>query len=223
MASEEVKVELAAGLKANPDKPVFWLPDVWADWVPVEAVPEELRGSITKEQLYLLGDKLTVGGSDRDVAGFIIAVQAWGAGIAGKGGDGRGPWRAAGALGLPDRSPDAPLATHRIAAARRAIDLSRCDSPAAWRFLYRGTGHLPRWGESFFTKFMHVAGYGHGDQPWPLILDEVVRGRLKDVGLSLGRGKAAYKTYLKVAHQWAADWGVPPARVEYALFHRPKH
>ncbi len=223
MTSEQVKQELAAGLAANPDAPVHWLPDAWSTWVPIETVPTELRGSITKKQLYARAKDVAEGGTDEMVAGFAIAVQAWGAGIAGKGGDGRGPWRAAGALGLPDRSPGSPLLPQRIAAIRRAVALSRFDVSGAWRTLHRGSGHLPRWDESFFTKLMHMAGYQQGQLPWPLILDDVVRGRLKDVGHQVGSGLRAYTTYIKQAHQWAVDWGVTPARVEYALFHRPKH
>ena len=41
--------------------------------------------------------------------------------------------------------------------------------------------------------------------------------------ISVGGGVSGYLAYLKKAHDWAKDWGITPAHVEYALFHRPKH
>jgi hypothetical protein len=82
---------------------------------------------------------------------------------------------------------------------------------------------MPEWGESFFTKLMHMAGYECGGAPRPLILDAQVRARLVDVGYRVGGGLRGYMTFLEHASAWAADWKVTPAQVEYALFHRPKH
>jgi Putative 8-oxoguanine DNA glycosylase OGG-like protein len=193
--------------------------------VPVETVPADLMrsGRITKQRLYEIADDVADGSPDEVMAGFLIAVQAWGSGIKGLGGDGRGPWRAACGLGLPSRSPSSPLPEQRIQAIRRAVALSRSDVTKAWSTLYYGAGHIPKWGESFFTKLMHAAGYQRSARPWPLILDQRVRERLDDVKHPVGGGLSGYLAYLEKAHGWADDWGVTPARVEYALFHRPTH
>lgn len=226
MTSEQVRNELRAGIAANPDAGVSWRPADWQDWVPVlKTVPADLIESerITKKRLYEIADDVANEASDELVAGFLIAVQAWGSGIKGLGGDGRGPWRAACGLGLPSRSPDSPLAEKRIQAIRDAVLLSRSDVKKAWRTLYYGEGHISKWGEPFFTKVMHAAGYEHSTKPWPLILDKRVRDRLDDVGHPVGSGISGYLAYLDKAHGWAKDWGITPAHVEYALFHRSKH
>jgi hypothetical protein len=197
----------------------------WEEWVPVQTLPDELvsSGRITKQRLYEIADDVADGAPDELVGGLLIAVQAWGSGIKGQGGDGRGPWRAACGLGLPSRSPNSPLHQQRIQAIRSAVSLSRSDVQKAWNTLYYGDGHIPEWGEAFFTKLMHFAGYERSDKPWPLILDKRVRDRLRDVKHAVGGGNSGYLTYLKKAHEWAGDWGVTPAAVEYALFHRPNH
>lgn len=225
LTSDQVKYELRAGLAADPDPGVSWRPVDWETWVPIETVPKDLVTSelITKRRLYKIAADVADGAPDELVAGFLIAVQAWGSGIKGQGGDGRGPWRAACGLGLPSRSPDSPLHQERIQAIRSAVALSGSDVRKAWETLYYGSGHIPEWGEAFFTKLMHFAGYEVSDQPWPLILDKRVRDRLDDVEHSVGGGISGYLAFLKTAHEWAVDWDVSPARVEYALFHRPKH
>ena len=225
MTSEQVRDELRAGIAADPDPGESWRPDDWRPWVPVETVPGDLIKSekITKQRLYEIANDVADGAPDEVVAGFLIAVQAWGSGIKGLGGDGRGPWRTACGLGLPSRSPDSPMPEERIQAIRNAVELSRSDVRKAWGTLYYGAGHIPKWGESFFTKLMHAAGYEHSTKPWPLILDKRVRERLADVEHSVGGGVSGYLAYLKKAHDWAKDWGITPAHVEYALFHRSTH
>jgi hypothetical protein len=224
MTSDQVKHALRAGLGADPDPEVAWRPVDWKPWIPVELVPKDIVTSelITKHRLYEIADDVARGGPDDLVAGLLIAVQAWGSGIKGRGGDGRGPWRAACGLGLLNRSPSSPLQPHRIQAIRNAVTLSRSDVEKAWSALYFGAGHIPKWGEPFYTKLMHVAGYRQSTEPWPLILDKRVRDRLVDVEHPVGGGLSGYLAYLNKAREWADDWGVTPAHVEYALFHRPK-
>jgi hypothetical protein len=189
--------------------------------VPVDYVSVDLvRASlIRKQDLYELAAVVGQGGDDPSVAALVIAVQAWGAGVAGRGGDGRGPSRAASALGLPKYSPDAPLPPARLDAVRHAVSLSGTDVAGAWRTLKRGNGHLPGWGESFFTKLMHVAGYGLSSRPWPLIFDDRVRRALRAIGHPpRGYGLADYLAYLELVDRWSDQWRVSPAQIEFALF-----
>lgn len=170
---------LSVALTGDPDGAVRWKPDAWRRWVPVDCVPPYLVAGclIRKQDLYQLASQVVEGGDDQAVAALIIAVQAWGSGVAGQGGDGRGPSRASAALGLPRLSPDEMLSPARLDAVRHAVALSRTDVAAAWRTLKRGPGHLPRWDEPFFTKLMHAAGYGHSPRPWPLVRLFAIRGR----------------------------------------------
>lgn len=212
---------LSAALTGNPDAGIRWRPDAWRNWVPVDYVPTDLVRArlIRKQNLYELAGVVEQGGDGLSVAALIIAVQAWGSGVAGQGGDGRGPSRAASALGLPKFSPSAPLVPARLDAVRHAVALSGTDIAAAWRTLKRGDGHLPGWDEPFFTKLMHAAGYGRSDRPWPLIFDGRVRRALQAVGHPpRGHGLADYLAYLELADQWADEWGFSPAQIEFALF-----
>lgn len=209
---------LSEALASDPDGGVRWRPDAWRRWVPVDYVSADLVALrlIRKQDLYQLASQVVDGGDDQAVAALVITVQAWGSGVAGQGGDGRGPSRASAALGLPRLSPDAPLDPVRLDAVRNAVALSRTDVAEAWRTLKRGPGHLPRWDEPFFTKLMHAAGYGHSPRPWPLILDGRVRRALRAVGHPpRGHGRA---DYLQLADQWAGQWDTTPAQVELALF-----
>ena len=212
---------LSEALAADPDEGVHWRPDDWRKWVPVDCVASDLVQSalIRKKDLYELAATVRDGDDDAAVAGLVIAVQAWGSGIAGQGGDGRGPSRAASGLGLGRRSPNDRLVPARLEAVRQAVALSGKDVAAAWRSLKRGPGHLPGWDEPFFTKLMHAAGYGQSGRPWPLIFDGRVRSALSSIGRTPhGYGLADYMTYIQLADQWADQWGVSPAQVEYALF-----
>jgi hypothetical protein len=102
---------------------------------------------------------------------------------------------------------------------RRAVELSGTDVAAAWRSLKRGPGQLPGWGEPFFTKLMHAAGYDRTSRPWPLIFDGRVRNALTAIGHSpQGHSLADYKAYIELADQWAYEWDVSPSQVEFALF-----
>jgi 8-oxoguanine DNA glycosylase-like protein len=189
--------------------------------VPISAVPPSLIGGrrIKRQDLRGLADAVVKDVGDQHLIALIITVQAWGSGIAGQGGDGRGPWRAAGALGLPDRRPDSQPGAGRLAAARTAVHLSRRDVAGAWRHLKRGPGHLPRWDEAFYTKLMAAAGYEHSPQPWPLILDGRVRAALKALKEPVkGYGRGDYLAYLEWAQCWADRWQVSPEQVEFALF-----
>ncbi len=158
-------------------------------------------------------------GAAEDLTAFLICATAWGSGVAGQGGDGRGPWRASAALGLPRRTPDARPDPDRLEALRTAVTLSRTEPLVAWQRLKSGPGHLRGFGESFFTKITHFAGYGHGPRPWPLILDLRLRAALSALQHPvLGWGRRHYADYLQTAHQWADCWSVEPQQVEYALF-----
>jgi hypothetical protein len=213
--------ELARFLDEPVDSGIPWRPDAWQRWVPIECVPAPLvrAARITKKDLYDLAAVVAEGGDDRAVAGLVIAVQAWGSGVAGQGGDGRGPSRAASALGLAKRSPNDRPVPARLEAVRRAVELSGTDVAAAWRSLKRGPGHLPGWGEPFFTKLMHAAGYNRSSRPRPLIFDGRVRNALTAIGHSpQGHGLADYKAYNELADQWAHEWDVSPSHVEFALF-----
>ena len=212
---------LSEGLAADPDAGVRWRPDDWRKWVPVGCVPSDLLQSslIGKQDLYELAASVRDGGDDAAVAGLVIAVQAWGSGVAGQGGDGRGPSRAASGLGLGRRSSNNRLVPARLEAVRQAVALSNKDVAAAWRSLKRGPGHLPGWDEPFFTKLMHAAGYGQSGRPWPLIFDGRVRSALSSIGRTPhGHGLADYEAYIQLADQWADQWGVSPAQVEFVLF-----
>ncbi|NMM24193.1 MAG: hypothetical protein HHJ11_11960 [Phycicoccus sp.] len=213
--------ELARFLGEPADGGIPWLPGAWRKWVPVDCVPTPLvqTAVVRKQDLYELAAVVADGGDDRAVAGLVIAVQAWGSGIAGQGGDGRGPSRAASGLGLGKRSPNDRLVPARLEAVRQAVALSATDVAAAWRSLKRGPGHLPGWDEPFFTKLMHAAGYRQSGRPWPLIFDGRVRSALSSIGRTPhGYGLADYMTYIQLADQWSDEWGVSPAQVEYALF-----
>jgi hypothetical protein len=213
--------ELAKFRSADPDRGIDWQPRAWRRWVPVECVATHLvqAAHIRKQDLYDLAAVVADGGDDTEVAGLVIAVQAWGSGLGGKVGDNRGPSRAASALGLAKLSPGDPLVPARLDAIRRAVALSSTDVAAAWRSLKRGPGHLPGWGESFFTKLMHAAGYRRSSQPWPLIFDGNVRSALTAFGHPPhGYGLADYMAYIELAGQWADQWNVKPAQVEFALF-----
>jgi len=219
MASE--REALSVGLTANADAGIRWRPDAWRRWVPVDCVPPPLvQGAlIRKKDLYELASAVHDVGDDQSVAALVITVQAWGSGVAGQGGDARGPSREASALGLPKYSPNAPLAPARLDAVRRAVALSGTDVASAWRTLKRGSGHLPGWDEPFFTKLMHAAGYGRSPRPRPLIFDGRVRRTLTAIGHTpRGHGLAAYLAYLELVDRWANEWGVSPAQVEFALF-----
>ncbi len=212
---------LSLALSGDPDGGVRWKPDAWRRWIQVDCVPPDLVAQclIRKRDLYKLASQVADEGDDQAVAALVIAVQAWGSGVAGQGGDGRGPSRASAALGLPRLSPDATLDPVRLDAVRHAVALSRTDVADAWKTLKRGPGHLPRWDEPFFTKLMHAAGYGHSPRPWPLILDGRVRGALRAIGHPPhGHGRADYLAYLQLADQWAEGWDTTPAQVELALF-----
>lgn len=212
--------ELSPWLYADADEGVAWACDVWKLWVPLDAIPSPIvdEGLIRKTQLRKLADEVDGGADDATVVALLIATQAWGSGIAGQGGDRRGPWRAAGALGLPDYSPGASPDPRRIEAVRQAVRLSRVDTLLAWRALKRGPRKLARWDEPFFTKLMAVAGYELSPQPWPLILDNRVRLALRALQTRLaGYGQKDYLRFLSIAHGWAADWNVSPEQIEWAL------
>lgn len=212
---------LSVALTANADDGIRWRPDAWRRWAPVDCVPAKFvqAALIRKRDLYELAAAVYDGGDDKSVAALVITVQAWGSGVAGQGGDGRGPSRAAAALGLPKYSPNAPLLPARLDAVRSAVALSRTDVASAWRTLKRGSGHLPGWDEPFFTKLMHAAGYGQSNRPWPLIFDGRVRHTLRTIGHApRGHGLADYQAYLELTDRWANEWEVSPAQVEFALF-----
>lgn len=212
---------LSAGLEAQADAGVPWRPDRWRMWVPIDCLRADLvePPRIRKQDLYDLAAAVADSGDDAAVAALVIAVQAWGSGIPGQGGDGRGPSRAASALGLAKRSPNGTLVPDRLEAVRKAVRLSASDVSEAWRSLRRGSGHMPGWGEPFFTKLMHAAGYGRSSRPWPLIFDGKVRSALKAVGHApRGYGLADYLAYIELADRWADQWSVSPAQVEFALF-----
>lgn len=213
--------ELSPWLSGDTDEGIAWSCDDWKIWVPLDAIPSPIvnEGLIRKTQLRKLADEVDSGGDDAAVVALLIATQAWGSGMAGHGGDGRGPWRAAGALGLPDYSPEAPPDPRRIEAVREAVRLSRIDPLQAWRALKRGPRKLARWDESIFTKLMAVAGYERSPQPWPLVLDNRVRLALRVLQTRLaGYGQKDYMRYLAIAHGWAAKWNVSPEQIEWALF-----
>lgn len=89
---------------------------------------------------------------------------------------------------------------------------------AGYRWLHKGSGHLPKLGESFFTKLLYAAGYGYGAGVWPLMLDSRVRAALRTLGFPINFTPQAYGQYLQYTHEWAAEWSVSPEQVEFALF-----
>ena len=76
---------LSAGLEAKADEGIPWLPVKWRTWVPIDCVRADLVESrrIRKQDLYDLAAAVADSGDDAAVAGLVIAVQAWGSGIAG--------------------------------------------------------------------------------------------------------------------------------------------
>jgi hypothetical protein len=88
------------------------------------------------------------------------------------------------------------------------------------------TAKLAGLGAAFFTKLLYFAGYRRGEGGiQPLILDQVVAGRLPASAGPAGKYRTAWWSGTWLAYlRWAADqaarpeFGAEPDRVEMALF-----
>lgn len=222
---------LSRWLKLDPDADgIEWLPGQWGSRVPIEWLTSRLsepcsggRWRIYRRDLFRLAADAVAGEHDESATvALLLGVVVWGAGRS----DGRGPWKAAQALGMAESGEPGEQAIARI---RHAVAVTREEGGwAGYAALSaRGCAKLQQMGESYFTKLIYAAGYGcdAAPLPWPLILDDNVRKALVRRGGILGDGHwtlhyspIAYRQYLCIADTWAQLWDVPADHVEYALF-----
>jgi hypothetical protein len=161
---------------------------------------------ISRDDLRSMADGAATGDTER-LLRLFVATMMWGVGR----GDGRGPWRTATGL-RSEGALDSIVETAALVRAGAAAE--------AFDRLARGPGRLERIGQSFFTKWLWIAGAGAGLAPQPLILDYRVSASLRSLQWRAERRGAAlrYTAYLDQASQWAGALGVASETIEQALF-----
>jgi len=222
---------LSRWLDLDPDADgVEWLPEKWGRWVPVDGLTSRLRGPapdgrwrLYRRDLLQLGAQVVASDQDESAAvALLLAVVVWGAGQS----DGRGPWKAAQALGLGESREPGRQAIDRIRLAV-AVALKEGGWVAYAALSPQGPAKLQQMGESYFTKLIYAAGFGcdAAPRPWPLILDDNVRkalvrpgGILSHTAWTLHYSPVGYRHYLRIAATWAQIWDLPADHIEYALF-----
>lgn len=104
----------------------------------------------------------------------------------------------------------------------RAAGLAGDDPVAAFHTLHGGQWKIPKFGPSFFSKFLYFSGAGAPRHP-SLIVDKFVIAELRRSGwtyLEVGRvDEVDYGRYAELAHRWADEAEVPRIDlIELALF-----
>lgn len=133
--------------------------------------------------------------------------------------DNRGPAKVAGALG----TYAAVVTTLRHS--MRLLDGGNLAGAFA-TCSYGGQSYLPRFGESFFTKWLWSAGLASGQDPLPLVFDDRVRAAMASIGQWSLVGRNASQRYVDyctladgVATNLTRRYGpVSAEKVEYALY-----
>lgn len=151
-----------------------------------------------------------------------VAASVWGVGTRARLVSRRArPFISARAKRHSDRTVGERLAT--------AVEILRNDSGgpvAAYNALHGAGDHcVTDIGPSFGTKLLYFAGFDQTPGDWqPLILDQYVAMALNTLcGFQWperngGWTVQQYRTYLDLAHSWAAEWDTQPDVVERALF-----
>ncbi|WP_052434169.1 8-oxoguanine DNA glycosylase OGG fold protein [Streptacidiphilus melanogenes] len=191
------------------------LPD--ATWWPdeLDACPEHGRWPrVDRRTVFTIARRAGTAQGNRHL---LVAALVWGTGTKAQSVHRRGQIFAHTAAAEIDARLGVALTTLREKGAAEAY----------WAF--NNEQKIPHLGPAFFTKVLYFAGEAGIPGPHhPLILDSVVAGALKNLGLvhtawpDNGWTTAQYGEYLGALHGLATERSVQPDQIEAALFHHGK-